>query len=102
MSDDLTSRVAVLETTIRHTDATLIRMEGLLESRLGRMEGLLDTRLGQMDARLARLEGVLDTRLGRMDTRLDAMTNRVDRLFYWLLAASAAFAATLARGFHWF
>jgi len=89
-TNDLPSRVAVLEQIARSTEAGLLR----IENRLDRM----DARFERMDARLDRMDG-------RIDTRFDTLTNNQRGDFRWLLgimlAGFTGLLGVMAHGFHW-
>lgn len=82
MSND--ERIAVLETTISHTDIALneIMME------IKRLNDKIDSKIESVHTKI--------------DGRFDALNNRLWTEFYWMVGGFASILLIISHGFKWF
>ncbi len=78
MSND--ERIAILETTIHHTDVSLLELKHDLKVMLEKIEARFD----------------------KMDARLEKLNDRLWTQFYWMMGGFAGILAVVAHAFHWF
>jgi uncharacterized coiled-coil protein SlyX len=88
MSND--ERIAVLETTINHIDATLLG----ISQEIKRLNEKFDNKIDGINAKIDGLNT-------KMDNRFDKLNDRIWTLFFWMIGGFAGTLGILAHVQHW-
>ncbi len=99
MSND--ERIAILETTIHHIDASLT---GITQE-LRRLAERIDHKFDKIEDKFNKIEEKIESKFDRIDQRFLEMDRKIDSNFKWLLGIMlGGFASTLgliAHAVHW-
>lgn len=90
-------RIAVLETTINHIDASLI---GITQE-LRRLNERIDSFSNRMDGKFDSIDGKFNYIEEKLDKKFDKLNDRLWTLFFWMIAGFASILGIMAHGFHW-
>ena len=86
------TRLALLEQSIDHLNATLMRFEtrfDQIDAKFNQMDGKfnqMDGKFNQMDVKF----GQMDVKFGQMDAKFEKLDSRIDSNFKWLLSIMIA------------
>ena len=79
------TRLALLEQSIDHLNATLMRFETRFDQ--------IDAKFNQMDGKFNQMDGKfnqMDVKFGQMDAKFEKLDSRIDSNFKWLLSIMIA------------